>query len=288
MAEITSSGGGSAIHGVLVIVAAVIGVIGYMIRSRLNHIELKKQEEQKQEEDRRRAALKHCSNQLELYIGPLMNLTEGGSKFMREVLYNGYENEFAGLLKQFTQQKENTFFPMFTEATLNRLKENDEEAIEFLTNIKILHEHFTQPITELIKKYQFVLCELPSQDEFDQMYPGLKGKNQLSVLSSFAATNAKNYTTIMNWDGKRNLLKNYSLPKDVNRPFARTAYQALFVRWQYDKIITKFEFLFKEDMQRANDNILEKNKKYHNEYISKNSAVGSNHAYKVEVKQRKS
>ena len=56
----------------------------------------------------------------------------------------------------------------------------------------------------------------------------------------------------------------------------------------YDKIITKFEFLFKEDMQRANDNILEKNKKYHNEYISKNSAVGSNHAYKVEVKQRKS
>ena len=36
--------GGSTIHGVLVIVAAIIGVIGYIIRSRLNQKELQKQE----------------------------------------------------------------------------------------------------------------------------------------------------------------------------------------------------------------------------------------------------
>ena len=40
MSEIT--GGGSVVHGALVFLAAVVGIAGYLIRSRLNHIELQK------------------------------------------------------------------------------------------------------------------------------------------------------------------------------------------------------------------------------------------------------
>ena len=52
MSEIT--GGGSVVHGALVFLAAVVGIAGYLIRSRLNHIELQKKEEAAQEEERRR------------------------------------------------------------------------------------------------------------------------------------------------------------------------------------------------------------------------------------------
>ena len=84
MADINTSTG-STIHGVLVIVAACIGVIGYVIRSRFNQMEMEKQEKVKQkeerrrdklkqEEERRRAALKHCKEQLELFIGPIYKI----------------------------------------------------------------------------------------------------------------------------------------------------------------------------------------------------------------------
>ena len=72
MSEIT--GGGSVVHGALVFLAAVVGIAGYLIRSRLNHIELQKKEEAAQEEERRRAALQHCKDQLELFIGPVLKV----------------------------------------------------------------------------------------------------------------------------------------------------------------------------------------------------------------------
>ena len=37
--------GGTTIHGILVIIAAIIGVIGYVVRSHYNHREIKKQEQ---------------------------------------------------------------------------------------------------------------------------------------------------------------------------------------------------------------------------------------------------
>ena len=288
--DITASGG-STIHGILVIVAAIIGVLGYIIRSRLNTLELKKQELQKQEEERRkeiriqeeerrRAALAHCKNQLEVFIGPMVSLMEANSNYLRHVLYLGFQHEFAEALKSFRAKEHNTYFVMVGETTLNRLKNNDEEAIEFLIGYRLTYEKFNIPTVELLKKYQHSLCEMPTQNEHDEMYPGLKGKKQLTIFSmSIAACTHANYL-LQTWDGKTNLFKNLALPKDAKHPLLSSPYFTLLARWQYDKILAKYEFLFKEDMQRANESIVEQNKKHHESFVSQN--------YKVDVGNSKS
>ena len=269
---------GSTIHGILVIVAAIIGIGGYIIRSRLNQIELKKQEEQKQEEERRRAALQHCVKQLETFIGPSMSYANGISKFLRNILYMHNKDEFAENLKKLRAQDDNTYFIFVGEATLNRLKNNDEDAIDFLTKYRLLYSKFCIPVAELLIKYQYSLSEIPTQKEHDEMYPGLKGKHQLDILSmSTAAITHANYL-LETWDGKTNIFKNLSLPKDEKHPLIATPYLNMMIRWQYDKLISKYEFLFKEDMKRANESILERNKRYHESFISQNYKVDVNNS----------
>ena len=82
------------------------------------------------------------------------------------------------------------------------------------------------------------------------------------------------------------LFKNLSLPKDKTHPLIIVPYFPLLNRWQYDKVTSKFEFLFKEDMKRANESILERNKKYHETYIKgvAGEKTNSPQTYKVEVK----
>ena len=125
------------------------------------------------------------------------------------------------------------------------------------------YEKFNIPTVELLEKYQHSLCEMPTQKEHDEMYPGLKGKKQLTIFSmSIAACTHANYL-LQTWDGKTNLFKNLALPKDAKHPLLSSPYFTLLARWQYDKILAKYEFLFKEDMQRANESIIEQNKKHH-------------------------
>ena len=69
------------------------------------------------------------------------------------------------------------------------------------------------------------------------------------------------------------LFKDLSLPKDSKHPLIAVPYISLLARWQYDKVISKYEFLFKEDMKRANESILERTKKSHESYVSQNYKV---------------
>ncbi len=213
MSETGIAGSGSTIHGVLVIVAACIGVIGYVIRSRLNTIELKKHELQKldeerrkeirmQEEERRRAALAHCKQQLDSFIGPLMALSNGVSNYLRWVLYLNEQHELAEAIKSFRAQEEKTFYAVVGETTLNRLKNSDEEAIKFLIKYRLCYETFNVPAAELLKKYQYSLCEMPTQKEHDEMYPGLKGKTQLTIFDMAIATFTYTGYLMKSWDGK--------------------------------------------------------------------------------------
>ena len=80
------------------------------------------------------------------------------------------------------------------------------------------------------------------------------------------------------WDGKTNIFKNLSLPKDEKHPLIATPYTNMMIRWQYDKLLSKYEFLFKEDMKRANESILERNKRYHESFISQNYKVDVNNS----------
>lgn len=194
--------GGSTIHGVLVIVAAIIGVVGYIIRSRLNQKELQKQEIQKQEEERRRAALHHCKQQLDVFIGPVMALSDANSAFCRYNLYLHHEHEFVENVKKFQKKKDNTYFDIIGESTIKRLKDDDAEAIKFLKKYKYMYENLTAPCAELYKKYQYNLSEMPTQEEHDEMYPGLKGKHQLSIYSLSIASIAHAMYIWKEWDGK--------------------------------------------------------------------------------------
>ena len=136
----------------------------------------------------------------------------------------------------------------------------------------------TVTIAELLIKYQNSLSEIPTQKEHDEMYPGLKGKHQLDILSmSTAAITHANYL-LETWDGKTNIFKNLSLPKDEKHPLIATPYTNMMIRWQYDKLLSKYEFLFKEDMKRANESILERNKRYHESFISQNYKVDVNNS----------
>ena len=278
MADINTSTG-STIHGVLVIVAACIGVIGYVIRSRFNQMEMEKQEKVKQkeerrrdklkqEEERRRAALKHCKEQLELFIGPMNCLCESASKSFRNIVWHGHEDEFAEVLKMFTTSKDNSIIPNMPQRALNRLKANDEEAITHLNLVRLAVEKYYRPVSELIKKYQFSHSEIPSQEEFDEMYPALKRKPQFSIFNMHVASIDYIWYEFEKWDGTTNIYKRFTWPKDKKHPFLYFIYFQNLVRWQYDRICKKREFLFKEDMQRK--------KKMHADYISQN--------YKVEVK----
>ena len=80
------------------------GIAGYLIRSRLNHIELQKKEEAAQEEERRRAALQHCKDQLELFIGPVLTLFDANSSYMRNIWLYQHEQELALSFKKFNRQ----------------------------------------------------------------------------------------------------------------------------------------------------------------------------------------
>ena len=94
----------------------------------------------------------------------------------------------------------------------------------------------------------------------------------------FALTNTSSVAKIMRYDCTVKCCGD--APKDAKHPLLSSPYFTLLARWQYDKILAKYEFLFKEDMQRANESIVEQNKKHHESFVSQN--------YKVDVGNSKS
>ena len=275
MSEIT--GGGSVVHGALVFLAAVVGIAGYLIRSRLNHIELQKKEEAAQEEERRRAALQHCKDQLELFIGPVLTLFDANSSYMRNIWLYQHEQELALSFKKFNNAETSSYFQIINEATVKRLRSNDKDAIYFLENWKIVLDKYLIPANNLIKQYQYSHSEIPTQSEHDEMYPTRKGKKQLSILNLSIAHCDYHKSLLDKWDGHTNIFKD-DLFNDLNNPACKWPYCQLLMRWQYDKVAQKREFLFKEDMKRANEmSVKERNKKSHESYIIevKNDTSGS-------------
>lgn len=107
---------------------------------------------------------------------------------------------------------------------------NDEDAIEFMENFKLMIETYALPMNELIKKYLYGYGEIPTQQEHDEMYPGPKGKHQFTIFTMGVASITYVHHEMTKWDFKTNVFKKFSYPEDKFHPFLSFAYYQIGIR----------------------------------------------------------
>jgi len=256
----TSSSNATAttMHGIFILVASIVGVMGYVIRSRLNAKAAKAAEEDRKEEERRRAALQYVSDQHKIFIGPLKAAMEQFSASALESigLRHGHFNK---LFMEFKNQKVKDEIRMESLEHLQKLVNEDEEFsnvyIKGLRYFKTTQLQALKTKHELICKYAGVYGEFPSKIEMEKLYPGGSKhiNNPLRFIMMYANWCLCWIEVLESFDGKTIPDTIRWILDDPNHLFWRRPYISTLVDFMNNENVKKRKTLLQQDMKVITD-----------------------------------
>ena len=246
------------IHGVMILVASVIGVIGYLIRARLNDKARKLAEKDRQDEERRRAALAHVIDQGKLFIGPLKTLHEERSGFVRLSPVITSKSPFFGELYKDYYKQDNRDYLFMMNKKWKEAFVKDENGFRNVYVQGFLSNNLLMPVLkkqiELIEKFAYTYAEIPSREEFLEMYPNSKFADEpLSLLSSYCAYLRYYVKMFELYEAgvitPDNLFDETKWWGDIKGACWKMPYITPLLDWMYRELLKKKQILFKQDMK---------------------------------------
>jgi hypothetical protein len=182
---------GLIVQGTLIFLSAVVGVLGYVIQSRLSQKEAARQLLIQQKEHGRQLKLKRVRQQIEIFVGPALAYIDAyGRLFARSIMH--YFNPGFN----FNQLSEEIMgFPMTNWGTMDvcygqgwmLTKENEkivlndpegEMAKRYRDITRVIIYKYLEPLSKLIMEHGNAQQFRPSMADFKKQFPGLANANR--------------------------------------------------------------------------------------------------------------
>ncbi len=178
---------GLIVQGVLIFLSAVVGVLGYVIQSRLGRAQKQREEELERKEHGRQLKLKRVREQIEKFVGPAVQLAEQQSRysvrFIQNVLSPGLGfNDICKVHFGFPNGVVDAgkFEKIYVEAFILS-EENEKEIRKDLVNgklatqyrqyVRMQMKYYALPLVDLLEKHALSQQEQPTKEKFNKRFP---------------------------------------------------------------------------------------------------------------------
>jgi len=226
------------IQGILIFLAAVVGILSYLLRAQLNAKAVVDLENRKLKEERRRRTLEHVEEQSKLFVGPMM------------LLY--YQSSWAAVLSDVKTKKDDRF-PMFKDCLdYNLLLESNDTNHMMITKYcqhyfdptchdfkEIYHNILKRNSTlissfkkqiELIEKYVYHYGMSPTKQEMEKLYPkSIYRDDPLSMFSAYTVWLKIWVNFFETWDGTSDIKE----MQDASNGMWQKPYIAYLLEWMW-------------------------------------------------------
>ena len=182
---------GLIVQGTLIFLSAVVGVLGYVIQSRLSQKEAARQLLIQQKEHGRQLKLKRVRQQIEIFVGPALAYIDAYGRLFARSIMHYFNPEF-----NFSQMSEEVMgFPMTNWSTMDvcycqgwmLTKENEkivlndpegEMAKRYRDITRVIIYKYLEPLSKLIMEHGNAQQFRPSMADFKKQFPGLANANR--------------------------------------------------------------------------------------------------------------
>jgi hypothetical protein len=192
---------GLVVQGVLIFLSAVVGVLGYIIQSRLGRAQKQQEVDVERKEHGRQLKLKRVREQIEKFVGPAVQLAEQQSRysvrFIQNVLSPGLG--FDDICKIHFKlprgiAEVGAFEKIYIEGFVLS-EENEKEIRKDIINGKLAKQYrqyvrmqmkyYALPLVDLLEKHALSQQEPPTKEKFNKRFPGMAKANRPRQLILF-------------------------------------------------------------------------------------------------------
>ena len=186
---------GLIVQGVLIFLSAIVGIVGYVVQSKLSQRAKTREEELARKEHGRQLKLQRVRQQMNDFVGPAVALTSTHQRYLNrfcsQVLSPGENLKFNDLLKRHffvsggllsitteLYMKGNYVLSKENEIEIRKDITNGQLAKEYRQFVRNMLDNYLIPLSDLIEKKGISLAELPGRKAFLDKYPGYESNHR--------------------------------------------------------------------------------------------------------------